>query len=359
VGRTTQANVALICHWPEDKPYWLEEALGEHGFRVTRFSRKWGRRRGGPLRTVRSYLAAIRLGSRVARFADKNNATVITDSDGHMAGVFAAILPPAQGLRRRPVLCANLILFDKPGILTSMRKLLYRLALRNPRTAFTVSSCSLRQSYADMLGADPERFLVLPDCYAPAHRSLSQHDPAHDGGYVFAGGEAARDWQTTIAAAQACPEIPFLLVARRRSWPNLALPSNVTLKLDIPLAEFLEASRNARLVLALLTNDVVTAGLIVVTHAALMGSLVIASRTAATEGYFPPKCADLLVPMHDMKTVVDRVRRYWNDSEARRKAAEDLRRFVIEAHSPEAYSAAMADKARHLQTASVVGARRT
>jgi len=351
MGRGTQTELALICHWPHDKAYWLDEALRRQGFCVTRFSRKWGHRSRARSR-VRSYVDALTLGARAAWFADRHGAVVVTDSDGHRPGVFAAIVPPVKRLHRRPVLCSNLILFDRPGTRTSMRKLLYRLALRNPRTYFTVSNASLRQHYAELLRADPDRFLVLPDCYAPGHRAFAQHDPSSDGGYVFAGGEAARDWQTTIAVATACPEIPFLLVARKQRWPNLAVPSNVELKFDISLADFHETMRNARLQLVLLTNDVVTAGLVVVTHAALMGSLVIASRTAATDGYFPPESADCLVPMYDAGAVASLVRRYWTDAEARQRAAERFQRHVMGYCSPEAYSAVIADTIRRLQKAS-------
>ena len=352
MGSGTQTDLALICHWPHDKAYWLDDALRKRGFCVTRFSRKWKSGQLGEVQgRVRSYVDALRLGAWAAWFADRHG-TVVVASEGGLAGVFAAIVPPVKGLHRRPVLCTNLILYDRPGMTTSLRKLLYRLALRNPRIIFTVSSGSLRQHYAALLRADPGRFLVLSDCYAPGHRSFAQHDPTCDGGYVFAGGDAARDWPTTIAVAQACPEIPFHFVALRRTWPDLAVPPNVQLEFDVPLADFWEATRNARLVLVLLTNDVVTAGLIVVTHAALMGSTVIASRTAATEGYFPPANADLLVPMGDAERVVGLVRYYWNDAEARQRAAERLQHHVMESYSPEAYSTVIADTIRRLQEAS-------
>jgi hypothetical protein len=297
---------------------------------------------------VRSYASDLRLGARAAWFADRHDGVVVSD-DGGMAGVLAAIVPPVKGFRRRPVLRTNLILFDKPGMARSMRKLLFRLALRNPRTVFTVSSGRLSQDLAALLRADPGRFVVLSDCYAPGHRSFAQCDPTCDGGYVFAGGAAARDWQTTIAVAEACPGIPFRFVALRRTWPDLEVPPNVQLEFDVPLEEFWETTRNARLVLVLLTDDVVTAGLIVVTHAALMGSTVIASRTAATEGYFPPADADLLVPIGDTEKVAEIIQKYWDDAEARQRAAERLQRHVLESYSPEAYSFVIADTIRRLQ----------
>ncbi|MGZ4199131.1 MAG: glycosyltransferase family protein [Thermoleophilia bacterium] len=343
----TPISVAHTLEWPRDKPHWLEEALADQGFSVTRFSGKWGRRTG-VLRSARLHVAALWQGSRAAWHADRHDGAVVAGGH-HMAGVYAAVVPPTRGVRRRPVLYLNLILFDRPSLKTSLRKSLCRLALRNPRTIFTVSSTSLCRHYAELLRTDPERFLVLPDCYAPAHRSFAQHDPEHDGGYVFVGGEAARDWETALAVAKACPEIPFLFVARKRSWPQLATPANVELRFDLPLSDFWEAARNARLALVPLTSDVVTAGLIVVTHAALMGTLVIASRTAATEGYFPPEGAELLVPMFDAARAVELVQRYWSDAEARRSAAEHLQRHVVEFHSPEAFGAVVATMIRRLQ----------
>ena len=335
-----QMRIALICHWPADKPYWLEDLLRDQGFSVTRFSYRWGRRRSR-LRAIGSYAEAMFLGGRAKRFAAIHGAVIVASSEGHRAGVFASIAPVMHGHWRPPALCMNLMLYDKPGPRTGLRKLLYRTALLNRRITFTVSTGDLRDHYARLLATRSERFVVLPDCYAPGHRALPQHDPVDDGGYAFVGGDAARDWETAIAAARACPTVSFLFVARSRSWRNVDLPPNVELRFDLPLGDFFEAMRRSRLVLVPLSNDVVTAGIIVVTHGAIMDSLVIATRTPATELYYPPECSDLLMPMGDTRSFANCIRKYWEDEHERRAAADRLQAFVLEHHSPEAYAQAV------------------
>ena len=325
-------NEALICHWPEGQAYWLEDALRGEAFSVTRFSAPWGQTRG----PVASRLQTLSLGWRAARFAASRGAAIVADSDGHDAGVCAAVALLFRR-SRRPVLCINLILWDGPGLRSRLRKLLYRLALKNPDCTFTVSTSEPLDYYARLLTARADRFVVLPDCYTPGHRRFRQHETDDDGGYVFVGGDAARDWETAIAAAQACSSIPFLFVAFKRHWPNLALPPNVKLALDLPLDDFIEALRSCRLSLVLLTDSTVTAGLNVVKYGALMGSLVITTKTPATQKYHPSECEDLLVPMSNPASVVQLINDYWTDQDGRTEAATRLQQHVLESHSPEAF----------------------
>jgi hypothetical protein len=332
--RAANDGIVLICHWPDGQAYWLEDALVEEGFSVTRFSAPWGQSSGGLLA---SRLQTFSLGWRAARFAASRGVAIVADSDGHDAGVCAAIASLLFCRSHRPVLCINLIFWDRVGLRSRLRRFLYRLALSNPETTFTVSTNQLREHYTDLLRTRAERFVVLPDCYTPGHRGFRQHDTADDGGYVFVGGDAVRDWETAIAVAEACSSVPFLFAAFKRHWPDLAVPPNVKLTFDLSLDDFIEAFRNCRMSLVLLTDATVTAGLNVVKYGALMGSLVLSTRTPATQRYYPPQCKDLLVPMSDPATVAQRIGEYWDDQDARSEAAASFQKHVLDNHSPEAY----------------------
>jgi glycosyltransferase involved in cell wall biosynthesis len=336
-------HVVLLCHWPADRAYWLEDLLRDHRLTVQRFSSPWGksRQQSGPLA---GYVSSLRLGWRAARAAARKQGVVVADTTAHMAGVFAAVVPASWSLRRAPALCLNLILYDKPGWRTLARKSLYRLALANKRAMFTVSNGDLRDHYARMLRASPERFTVLPDCYSPGHREFRQHDSSEEEGYVFVGGEAARDWATAMEAARLCPTTQFIFVARERRWKDRSLPDNVELRFDLPLNDFYEVMRRSSLVVVPLNNEIVTAGLIVVTHGALMGCPVLATRTPAVESYYPSESQDLLVPPRDPVALADRISRYEEDPGARDAAAAALRAFVLQNHSPEAYAGAVATR---------------
>jgi hypothetical protein len=314
-------RLALICHWPADASYWVADALAGQGYRVTRFSRPWGRKR----RSRR--LSFVWLGIRAGCFAQYHRCPVVADYDGNMAGLVAALLGAH-------VLCLNLIFREHHKL---RRKLLYRAALANPHTLFTASSETLCEHYATFFRARRQRFIALPDCYKPEDRN---QEPTTSNEYVFCGGAAARDWPAMLAVAKARPEIPFLFIARRAYWPGLAVPPNVRLKFDVPLGEFFQATRGSQVFLILLTDEVMTAGLIVLKQAAFLGAVPICTRTEATEAYVADDT--LLVDRGDSGTAAALVDTYWRDPVRRRQKAEEVRAYVLEHHSPERYAAMIA-----------------
>ena len=77
------------------------------------------------------------------------------------------------------------------------------------------------------------------------------------------------------------------------------------------------------------------AGVIVVTHGALMGCPVLATNTPATRQYSPPESRDLLVPRWVMRAAMaERIERLWDDPDARRVAAERLHDYVVASSQP-------------------------
>ena len=347
IDSAARDEVLFIHRWPAGKPFWLEEMLGEEQFAVTRCSR-WRRPLlKGSLHRLELRVQSAALGWKAARHALRRRVLVLAgDFD---AGIVCAIV--LRLLRQRaPVLCLNMIFVDDPTPRARLRKLLQRLALGNPGTHFTVNNPSLRRDYARLLHVGEERFTVLADCCAP-HVEVTAPDERRDAGdYVFVGGDSARDWRTAVAVAAACHPIPFVFVLRQGQWPDLPVPPNVELRFDLPLAEFWATVRGSRLVLVPLLRPV-TAGLIVLTRAASMGSLVIATRTAATEQYYPPECRQLLVPMFDAAALAERVTQYWHDTEARLEAAKRQQAYMLERHSARAYAATIASELRHARDA--------
>lgn len=319
-------ELVLVCHWPTDRPYWLSDGLAEHGYNVTRFSTPWGRRRHRLLRSI----SAIRVGVAAAWYARRRHCRMVADWDGQTAGLVAALL----GSR---ILCLNLILFEQGTTRTKIKRALYRLAFANAGATFTAGSAELCDRYSAFYGIKRERLFTLPDCYTPGEMRHLRLDPV--GGdqesYVFCGGGAARDWHSVVAVAEALPEIPFMFVARQRTWPAMAVPHNVQVKFDIPHREFYEAMQGASMILVLLTDEIVTAGMMVLKHAALMGLVSICTSTPAAEAYFPD--GSLLVPKGDSTSAARLVLRYWRDLSARTTMARRIQTHVLERYGPEAY----------------------
>ena len=336
--RTVGGFISLIHNWSRTEPFWLERQLRDEGFRVESYAPhafrfRW---RGRP-RALISHVDTMLLGWQAARRAASEDGCVVATGD-YMAGIFSSLTPPPFGHHRPPVLCVNMILYDKPGTRTRLRKFLHRLAISHSTVRFTVSTAEQCDHYARLLGANRERFVALTDCWAPVHRGFLRHNVEDDGGYVFVGGEAARDWKTALSVAECLGEIPFVFVARRRRWHDMPLPPNIDLIFDLPLPEFMETMAGARVVLLPLIEDSPTAGLLVLTHAGLMGRFVLVTRTPFTEQYFPPECQDLLVPVSDSGALVERITRWWSNHDDRTAAATRLRAYILERHSPEAYA---------------------
>jgi len=165
---------------------------------------------------------------------------------------------------------------------------------------------------------------------------------ALDDGYVFVGGVAYRDWSTALEAARLASDIEFVFVAFSKYWRNVAVPANVTVKLDLSQDEFYDSLAKARVV-AIPLLGVVTAGLLVLINALLRGKLVIATRTSVTELYIPAGCRDVLVPMGEPESLAATIRRYCADDENRLACAIECQDFVVTTHSAQAYTRRLLD----------------
>lgn len=282
-----------------------------------------------------------------ARLASRTGSTVVTEE--LMPGAVAAVVEMAPGSRDRGVVNVNLIFERDPSVRRRARELLYRLALRNPRSLFTAGSPELSAEYARTFSTAAARFPVLPDCVLPIWVDPVSPRSTPDDGYVFIGGEANRDWGTAIAAARLAPDTDFVFSARSQLWAHTDVPSNVRVVLDVSEDRFYELLSRSRLVALPLTSDV-TAGLVVLMNALLRGKLVVATRTSVTSLYFPRAASGVLVPRADPGALAAAVRTFWDEDEARLTLAEDCQEFLLREHSAHDYSLRLVELVRRLRS---------
>ena len=321
--------------------HWLQEALERNGCSVRVVGNPVPMPAALPIPApLSSWGLALATGAAAARVASRTRATLVTEDS--MIGVCASMLAGVGGFQDRGILGINLFLGISPTLRRRARELLYRLALRNPRTRFTVCSGAQADTYARMLGVSSARFPLLPDCCLPAWTSPVHPRMALDDGYVFVGGVAYRDWSTALEAARLASDIEFVFVAFSKYWRNVAVPANVTVKLDLSQDEFYDSLAKARVV-AIPLLGVVTAGLLVLINALLRGKLVIATRTSVTELYIPAGCRDVLVPMGEPESLAATIRRYCADDENRLACAIECQDFVVTTHSAQAYTRRLLD----------------
>jgi hypothetical protein len=315
---------------------WLKDALATEGFDAALLAGFQTRIPG-----AQHVLGGLGTAVKACTEARKHQAVLVC-TDFKMALV-AAVVGMMCASRRVPLVALNLILYPKPGVRGLLRDYIYRAICERAALAISVNSEWLRQTYMSKYHFSFERIHLLSDCWLPVWKRHYTPPNELDGGYVFSGGTASRDWRTVIEAARRCPTIPFRLVARRADWPTSPdLPENLQVAFDTPLDEFWDTAKNARVcVVSLATN--ITSGLVVLILTLLMGRPVICTRTPATEFYYPREVSEFLVEPGDAGAIVRCIESLWGDHERRLDIARTMQEYVMTTHSPESYAARLGE----------------
>lgn len=321
-----------------DRHEWLPNYLAAQGFDAKLFTVSAARIAG--IRLLQDVVDAVRVAVGASSTAKKRKAVLVCWN--LRTAMVAALLGSISASKRVPLVAINMIVMPKSGIRGLLRDYLYRAICRRTPLWATVNSEWLRQSYLNAYHFSPERVRVLSDCWLP-HWVKESAQPTHqDGGYVFSGGRAARDWRTVVEAARALPAIPFRVIAQRADWPeHLDVPHNLDVVFDSSLDYFWESARNARIAVVCLSSNV-TSGLVVVILASLMGRPVICTRTPASELYYPVEVPEMLIELGDHAGLARCVNSLWADSERRLDAARAVQNHILSTHSPELYARRLA-----------------
>jgi len=340
-------RVLLLVDWDVgDDAFWLRDLLTKRGFDVLTLGipHYSMRNREVKWRKVVLWWQYVALGYRGARIARRGPAVIV--SWNFIPGVFAAQFSRISPEPRSPVLSLNAIAHRNDMVRDAVRWLVYRTAFASGLLWVTVNTEELRERFETQFGFLPARVEVLPDCWEARYETGDPSRP--DEGYIFVGGEASRDWELVLDIAECCSDLQFEIVARRKHWPmNRPCPRNVHLRFDTSEQEFYRLVAGSRLVLMPLV-DRMTAGLIVLIRAALLGRLVLATRTPATETCYPAELAHLFVDIGDAEGFCTLIRALWHDENGRVHAARALQSYVHERRSPDAFADRIADLVRRV-----------
>jgi hypothetical protein len=320
--------------------HWIATGLDQRGYHVTLLDIPSYslRNRLVRWRKVILWWQYLELAVRGLRLARQNDAIIL--STNFHVGALAAAMGRLHLGDRPNVLALNAIVREKGLVLTWARSQLYRLASGGGGLRLTVNSQQNALRYQRMFGFDEQHVSVVNDPWEPEYPAEDRSDVESDS--IFCGGEAARDWDTFFAVARDHPDISFVGVARSKDWAHgHQFPENVHMRFDIPESDFYDCVGKARIVVLPLKSSV-TAGLIVLVRSALVGRLVLATKTPATESYYPTDRHDLLVAPGDAGAFSALVDRYWDDAHARRAAAKDVKAHILAHRSPDKYLDAIA-----------------
>lgn len=186
-------------------------------------------------------------------------------------------------MKRRKIVCINILLKDKDTLKNKIVAWLYKKALNDKRFIASVTSSEYGEHVQRRLSVVTP-FFLLHDVYHCSYEYGGVYDVLPN--TVFCGGRNGRDWQFMIEVAKNMPKVEFHLVMPELTYKEFAhvLPSNVKAKYNLSIDGFMNEMCSCEIV-ALPLNTEAPAGLIVLFQAAANMKYIITTDTMTTREY--------------------------------------------------------------------------
>jgi glycosyltransferase involved in cell wall biosynthesis len=190
---------------------------------------------------------AIKIFFRTLKAARDTQVLVLNSASGPWyPDIFIASAIGLWPRHRRPAVIMMGDMWEpNPGL----RHLVDRVAIRFMDRAvvrYVTQSTEELEVFPDLWGIDRSKMCVDLYFWSFADRDLQEPEPP-PGNFVFAGGNAHRDYQVLVDAARELPEIEFIIAARKHI--NVSdLPPNVKAG-PVPHNEFVKLMRAAKVVI--------------------------------------------------------------------------------------------------------------
>ncbi len=248
------------------------------------------------------YPAYLLLGLRALFRCRRTAYDVIVAWEGK-AGFPLALLRRLTRQRRPPLV---ILTFSVRGPVTRFQWLM-RYAMGGVEHV-TVPTLGERAFYAQALNFPPDQISFCP---LGAYDLFSADARGPDtGDYIFAGGRSGRDYATLFAAVDGT-STPLIVNARLFNVKGLAIPPNVTCGDMLPISEYRDRLRRARLVVVPLRNVPEAVGLSAILYAMAAGKAIVASRTGGLADYISHGKTGLLVTPGDPAELRDAIALLW------------------------------------------------
>lgn len=186
-------------------------------------------------------------------------------------------------LKRRKIVCINLLLKEKDSFKNKVVTWLYKRALNGKRFVASVTSVEYGEHLRKRLGVETD-FFLLHDVFRNDYRYGG--DVKVRPNTVFCGGKNGRDWRFMVEVAKAMPDVEFHLVMPEATYQELKdeFPKNVVAKHNIPRDEFMQELCVSEVV-ALPLDTEAPAGLIVLFQSAANMKYIVTTDTMTTREY--------------------------------------------------------------------------
>jgi len=199
---------------------------------------------------------------------------------------------------------------------------------------FVVFSHAERDLYADYFNLPREKFDVKLWGVGPPEIAAAPDSPTEPQAdqYLCAIGGNRRDYATLMAAMAKLPHIPMVVVARPHNLRGLTIPSNVTVRCDIPLPQAMRILHRSRFMVLPLDSSTVPCGHVTLVAAMHLEKTFIVTRSAGIADYLAdPATArpnGIACDVASPQSLADSVHSLWNDPALAAQLAGNAKAFA-------------------------------
>ena len=226
-----------------------------------------------------------------------------TNGSLHIAFSFNFTVLP-QGVRRR-LMTKAFQTVDHFFVYSTMEKDLYSEYFGIPRSRFSMVHWGSRDESTDIES--------LP----------KQQEP-----YVSAVGGQGRDYATLSEAMAQLPEIPLSLIATQESVQGIRFPSNVRLRIGVPMEETHQVMQGAKFMLLPLRDNTVPCGHVTSVTSMKLGKATVATRSEGISDYVIDDQTGLICDSRSPNALAKAIRRLWEDEQLCSRLASGAKCFA-------------------------------
>lgn len=243
---------------------------------------------------------------------------VLTGSD--RAGLFFGIAQRVFRRRRVPQIFLDfLVYFSGDGFKQAIRRRLCRLAADGSSCTIVQRTCEVR-AFSRALGVPASKFRFIP-YHATIYDTRVE---VRNDGYIFAGGDAHRDYPLLIEAVRGLPYRVIIAALRRDHFADVPIPLNVEI-VTVPEAKFLDLLAGASVVIVpLKRNATHVGGEQTYVNAMTMGKATIVTDLDAGD-YIENGKTGILTPAGDIAALRQAIRNVMEDRDIARSLGESAK----------------------------------
>jgi len=196
------------------------------------------------------------------------------------------------------------------------------------------SSSSERDYYIKVFNWKQNKAVFIPLYVRPL---FFKFNPSN-GDYIFSAGRTFRDYETLLKAVKGLPT-KVIIVASRKNLEDLTvpIPHNVTIRSDIPLAEYAELLAKSKFVVLPLQERVISVGQLVLLESMALGKATIVTKAPGIMDYVIDNVTGLLVNPKKPKELREKIMFLLNHPELINSLGRAAKEKIIKYHQIEHY----------------------